>query len=118
MAISGFSLRTETITGAYNIKLEIETAEDEILQVSFHGQCRKYAVSENRECEGDNTKWGGNGECGRGNTKSSGRRHMRREGAATLEFPDCGVGSDRFVFNHLKLLYDLSRSIPRFQFPL
>jgi hypothetical protein len=116
MAISGSSLRTETVTGACDIKLKIETAEDEILKALFHGQCCKYAVSGNRKCAGDNTKWGGNGGYGGGNTKSSGRRHMRPEGAAMLEVPDYGVGCDRFVFNHLKLLYDLWRPIPRFQF--
>jgi hypothetical protein len=41
---------------------------------------------------------------------------MRPEGAAMLEFSDCCVQCDRFAFNHLKLLYDLSRPIPRFQF--
>jgi hypothetical protein len=129
IAISGSSLRTEIITGACDIKLEIETAEDEILKASFHGQCRKYAVSRNRECgattqsgaeivnAGATTKGGGgNGGCGGRNIKSSGRQHMEPEGAAMLEFPECGVGGDHFVFNHLKLIYDLPRPIPRFQF--
>jgi hypothetical protein len=114
--ISGSSLRTETITGACDIKLEIEAAEDEILKASFHGQCRKYAVSGNRECGGENIKWGRIGGYGGGNTKSTGRRHMRPEGAAMLEFPDYGLECDRFLFNHLKLLYDPSRPISRFQF--
>jgi hypothetical protein len=39
---------------------------------------------------------------------------MRPEGAAMLELPDCVVGYDRFAFNHLKLLYDLSRPFPDF----
>jgi hypothetical protein len=116
MATSGSSLQTETMIGACNIKLEIAPAEDEIFKASFHRQCRKYAVSGNRECGGDNTEWGRNSECGGGNTKSSGRRHMRPEEAAMLEFPDRGVGCNCFVFNHLKLLYHLSRPIPSFQF--
>jgi hypothetical protein len=41
---------------------------------------------------------------------------MRPEGAAMLELPDCRVGCDRFMFNRVKLLHDLSRPIPRFQF--
>jgi hypothetical protein len=78
MAISGSSLRTETTTGACDIKLEIETAEDEILKASFHGQCRKYAVSGNRECGGNNTKGGRNGARG-GNNKKWGRKWWMRE---------------------------------------
>jgi hypothetical protein len=57
LAISESSLRTERSPGHVISNWRIETAEDEILQALFHGQCRKYAVSGNHEC-GATTKSG------------------------------------------------------------